>query len=80
MSPVEMIARAMAKAHHGSEFTHYPHLYEEMARAALTALETPSEGMMNAGHSAFSTCSAAWPDAAGVIFRRMIRAALEEQE
>lgn len=51
-----------------------------LARTALASMRVPTEAMNMSGHSAFSTCSAAWPDVAGRIFSAMVDAALSEPE
>ena len=71
---IERIGRAIADAD-GSNFATDPDRYRRLARAALAALATPTEAMIDAAHEA------AWFDAAWAInsrrdFRRAVKAML----
>ncbi len=71
---IDRIGRAIADAD-GTDFAEDPDRYRRLARAALTALATPTEAMIDAAHDVV------WFDAAWAInsrrdFRRAVKAML----
>jgi len=88
MTVIEKMARAIQAAHanyenrmvwHWDEVTEpWKSIYLQMAKAALSALEEPSDDMISRGLSA-SGYSASGRDEVAWIFKRMIRAAKGEQ-